>query len=95
MPFEFMYYRRHEGQEINNASSYLYNRYLYLKDAIAELPLPLTVEEKAWIIKKNKRRFAINLVKVFFTSFDISTIKLALVRTQFTLKNFLEGIFNY
>jgi glycosyltransferase involved in cell wall biosynthesis len=35
MPFEFMYYRRHEGQEINNASSYLYNSYLYLKDAIS------------------------------------------------------------
>ncbi len=33
IPFEFMYYRRHEGQEINNKQNYLKNNYLYLKDA--------------------------------------------------------------
>lgn len=95
MPFDFMFYRRHEGQEINNASSYLYNNYLYLRDAIIELPLPLSNEEKSWILKKNKRRFAVNLIKIFFTSFNISIIRNALSKTNFGIKDFLQAIFQF
>ncbi|MDN3655861.1 glycosyltransferase family A protein [Ferruginibacter paludis] len=94
LPFEFMWYRRHAGQEINNTTSYLHNTYLYLKDAIAELPLPLNDSQKAWIIKKNKRRFAVNLIKVFATSLDVSKIRSACAKSKFTFFDFLEGIFH-
>lgn len=93
LPFEFMCYRRHDGQEINNVSSYLYNTYLYLRDALAELPLPLDSKQKKWLIKKNKRRFAVNLIKLVF-SFDFPKIKLALKKTKFTKIDFMEGIFH-
>jgi len=93
MPFEFMYYRRHEGQEINNASSYLYNSYLYLNDAMAELPLPLDNKQKKWIIKKNKRRFVVNLARLLF-KLDFRKVQLAINKTRFTIPDLLQGIFH-
>ncbi|RZK12557.1 MAG: glycosyltransferase family 2 protein, partial [Flavobacterium sp.] len=60
IPFEFQFYRRHDGQEINNSFSYLFNSYLYLKDALKDLSIPLTSKELDWISKKNKRRFVTN-----------------------------------
>ena len=59
-PFEFIYYRRHDGQEINNNYSYLYNNYNYLNDALKEINLNLNQSEIKWLLKKNKRRFIIN-----------------------------------
>ena len=94
LPFDFMYYRKHEGQEINNTLSYLYNSYLYLKDAINELPLPLATDQKKWIIKKNKRRFAVNLLKLVLR-FDFSKIKVALDKTNFTTLDFYGGNFSF
>lgn len=94
LPFEFMYYRRHDGQEINNASSYLYNNYCYLKDVVAELPLPLTVHEKEWINKKNKRRFSVNITKYFLKTLSVSKTRYALKMASFTVRDFLEGIFH-
>ncbi len=61
LPFEFMYYRRHDGQEVNNRFSYLYNNYLYMRDALDDLPLPFTREKLTWLKKKNKRRFIVHL----------------------------------
>jgi glycosyltransferase involved in cell wall biosynthesis len=63
LPFVFNFYRIHNGQEINNRYSYLYNNYRYLQDALKELPLPLRVEEREWISNKNKRRFLVNLTQ--------------------------------
>jgi glycosyltransferase involved in cell wall biosynthesis len=72
LPFEFNYYRIHEGQELNNKYSYLYNNYRFLKDALTELPLPLTQKQKEWISNKNKRRFLVNLIKYFIHSKSIN-----------------------
>lgn len=94
LPFSFMYYRRHEGQQINDSTSYLYNSYLYLKNALAELPLPLTQSQISWLHKKNKRRFSTNLLKVFFQSFDLPKLKLALNKTEFSMQDFVQGIFH-
>lgn len=62
LPFEFSYYRLHEGQEINNKFGYLYHNFNYLRDALAELNLPLSDKDKAWIMNKNRRRFLVNLL---------------------------------
>ena len=94
LPFQFMNYRRHEGQEINNSSSYLYNNYLYLKDALAELPLSLSSKELMWLQKKNKRRFLVNICKYFLKTRDINKIKHIFNLTKFRFTDALDAIFH-
>lgn len=93
IPFEFIFYRRHEGQEINNKYGYLANNYLYLNDALNEINLPITNEAKKYLVKKSKRRFLINLLKFYLKSKDYRKTKLALDSTNFKLKDVLVAVF--
>lgn len=92
-PFEFIYYRQHDSQENKNQYSYLYNNYLYLKDALNELPLPLSAKEKEWISDKNKRRFFVNLFKFFYRTRDLRKIAKALRITSFGINDFIRAVF--
>jgi glycosyltransferase involved in cell wall biosynthesis len=94
LPFEFMYYRRHEGQQINNSYGYMVNGYQYMRDALVELPLPLTAAEIEWIGKKNKRRFVTNITSYFFRSFDLPKTRRAVAQTGFRLQDLLQGVFH-
>lgn len=92
LPFEFNFYRIHEGQELNNKYSYLYNGYLYLKDALNELPLPLSIKEKEWIANKNKRRFLVNLVQFFIRSKSINKTLAAKRQAGFSWKDLMKAL---
>src|SRR5690242_3046268 len=94
IPFEFLFYRRHEGQEINNKMSYLYNNYLYLKDALTQLPLGLSKKKIKWLESKNKRRFLVNVCKYFFSTYDIKKTLLFFRITQFNLRDVSQAIFH-
>ena len=94
LTFEFVNYRRHEGQEINNSLGYLLNTYVYLKDAIADLPLDLTKKELLWIQRKNKRRFIINLCNYFLKTGDFRKIKEILQATKFRFTDAIEAVFH-
>jgi glycosyltransferase involved in cell wall biosynthesis len=72
LPFTFNYYRIHEGQELNNKYSYLYNNFNYLRDALQELDLPLTEKEKNWLMNKNRRRFLVNFLNYCLQTKNIS-----------------------
>lgn len=89
-----IFYRIHEGQEKNNKFSYLYNGYNYLRDALNELPLNLTPKQISVLSKKNKRRFTVNVLKYFFTGFNIKKTITAIKLAKFSLKDALEGIFH-
>ena len=91
--FEFVDYRRHDGQEINNKYSYLYNNYNYLRDVLDELPLPITSSEKKWVSKKNKRRFVMNIFLYFTTTFNLKGTLDAFRYTKFTFRDILDGLF--
>lgn len=93
LPFEFMFYRRHEAQEINNSYSYLINNYLYLKDALAELPLKLDRRQIEWLQNKNKRRFFVNIIKYFLKTKSIIKTLDAVKATSFNLKDCLQAIY--
>lgn len=93
LPFEFVNYRRHENQELNRPYMYLMHNYTYLRDALNELPLPLTKQELKWISKKNKRRFMVNITSYFFSSFNFKKTANAIRETRFTFKDALVGIF--
>jgi glycosyltransferase involved in cell wall biosynthesis len=94
IPFEYMFYRRHDGQEINNKYGYLINSYLYLYDALESLRLPLTPNEIDYLQKKNKRRFLVNLVKYFISTRNISKTRFAVIQTGFNVSDFFSAIFH-
>ena len=94
IPFEFMYYRRHGGQEINDSYDYLYNNYKYISDAFKKLPLPITKQQKEWLIKKSKRRFALNIFKFFFKTLDFRKTKNAIKEADFSIADAFAGIFH-
>jgi len=94
LPFEFIHYRRHDGQEINNQYSYLYNNYRYLNDALVELPLPITPKQKKWIALKNKRRFTVNIIKYFLKTFDYKKTRNAIKLAGFKWTDAIQGIFH-
>ena len=91
---ELVFYRIHDGQEQNNQFAYLYNGYNYLRDAVAELPLNLSLEQKRFIIKKNKRRFTTNILKYFFHSFNFQKTIIAIKKARFSFKDAIEGVFH-
>lgn len=92
IPFDFLFYRVHPGQEKNNPFDYLYNNYKYLNAAFANLPLGLEKEELIWLDKKNKRRFSVNIIKFFFSTRDVKKTSYALKEAKFSFKDFITGI---
>ncbi len=92
-PFPLVDYRVHEGQEFNNKYSYLYNNYLYLRDALNELDLPLSSAEKALLAKKNKRRFLTNIIKYYFKCLNWSKTRSAIRLADFGLRDVVIAIF--
>ena len=93
-PFAFSFYRIHDAQENKNEFSYLYNNYLYQKDALNELSLPFSLEEKEWLANKNKRRFLVNIVKYFFKTRDPKHVIRAIRLTNYSLKDLMNGLFH-
>lgn len=94
LPFEFVNYRRHEGQELNtNTYNYLYNNYIFLNDALKELPFNLLPSEAEWISKKNKRRFFVNLLRFSLRSRDPKKVKDLIRRTGFNYKDVIKAVF--
>ena len=91
---EFLFYRIHEGQEINNEHSYLFNNYRYLNDALEELNLSLTDKEKRWLVKKSKRRLTVNLVKYFLRTGSMRKVRDITRQTGFRIKDAMQGIFH-
>ena len=94
LPFEFMNYRIHAGQEINNKFAYLFGNYNYMEEALTALPLPLTKKEKEWLSKKNKRRFFVNLLKHLRKTRNFSSTREALNRTNYSFRDALQGVFH-
>lgn len=92
-PFPLINYRLHDSQELNNKYGYLFNNYNYLKDALTELPLPLTKNEIKFLEKKNKRRFLLNTVQYFFRSFNFKKSKEAWKKAGFSFSDSIAAIF--
>lgn len=92
---DFFHYRLHGGQEMNNKFGYLYHNYNNQRDAFAEIDLPLSDAQLKWLVKKNKRRFSVNLVKFFVKERSLKKIKIVLQNTKFSFADFMQGIFHF
>ena len=95
IPFDFMFYRIHDNQELSNSYDYLYNNYKYLNVALKELPLPLTKEELEWLSYKNKRRFSFNILQFLINSMNVKKTYKAIKLANFSIKDFVIGIFYF
>jgi glycosyltransferase involved in cell wall biosynthesis len=93
-PFQFFFYRAHDDRESTNWYNYLYNNYLFLKDALDELPFPLTEKEKKWVSNKNKRRFFITVIRYFFATRNIKQVREALRKTKFSIGDVFNAVFH-
>lgn len=94
LPYNYLNYRRHDGQELNNHFSYLYNGYLYFKDILNYPGLPLTKNEKSFLALKNKRRFVVNSLKYLIEYKDIAKISKAYKLANFGFFDFIRAIFH-
>ena len=95
MPYDYLNYRRHDGQEINNWYSYLFNGYRYFEDAMKLNELPLSPNETAYLSKKNKRRFIVNTSKYLFKTGEFKKVFRAYQYANFKVRDFLKGLINY
>ena len=93
IPFDFHFYRRHDGQEINNWVSYMYNFYNYFKDAINELNLYITDAEKKWLIHKNDRRFLVKMVNLALKKRQVSKTFEISKKAHFGLSQIISALF--
>lgn len=86
-------YRLHDGQELNNKYSYIYNNYLYFQDCLKDLDLPLSTRELVFFEKKNKRRFFVNIVIYTTRTLNFKKAKLAVDRAKFRWIDVYTAIF--
>ena len=93
LPLLFVYYRRHNGQEINNTMDYLKFGYLYFKELLQNIPLPLKKKEVSYLYRKMQKRHSINLVKYYWKTKDFTTTKKVMQETNFTLADLIVSFF--
>lgn len=91
---EFSYYRIHDGQEKNNQYSYLYNNYLYLNDLLNDLNLPLTNKEIDFLRKKNKRRFLVNIINYYLSTFNLKNTLRAIKNAEYSFSDAFVAVFH-
>jgi len=89
---DFFFYRRHEGQEINNKYSYLLYSYKYLKDALDLQGFRLKDDERKTVLLKAKKSFVRNfLIYIRDTKQFIKAIK-AIKLSGIGLSGFIKGV---
>ena len=93
LPKVFLFYREHEGQEQHNKKSYLKYGYLYFKELLEKMQLPLTKSEIRFLSKKLQKRFAINLTQFLIKTRDIKSVIEIMKVTNFKLSDLITGYF--
>jgi len=93
LPKPFFYYRVHSGQEHRNTKGYIKYGYLYFKELLEKVNLPLSEDEIAFLHKKMEKRHAITLTHYAFSTRDWSGTKRLLKETNFKFTDILSGYF--
>ncbi len=93
LPYNYLNYRIHSGQEINNKEGYLSNSYKYFNDILSNSEIPLNAFDIKYLLKKNKRRFVVNCFKHIIATANFITIINAIRTVKFSFKDLLIAIF--
>lgn len=87
LPYIYLNYRIHDGQEANNKYSYLFNNHRYLVGALQIPELPLTKDEKEIILKRYSKRNFVQIVRFFIVSMKFRKAMNAYNLSGIRLKN--------
>ncbi len=93
LPKLFVYYRVHEEQENKNQKGYLKYSYLYFKELLEKVQLPLTAKEIKYLYRKMKKRHSINLTKYYWRTKDLKSVKEIMKETNFSFAGYLTSFF--
>jgi hypothetical protein len=63
-----------------------------MRDALIELPMPFTEDEREWLGKKNKRRFAIHLINYAWSMLNYKKTMEAMQKASFSYMDFFQGL---
>lgn len=94
LPYHYLHYREHEFQEKNNKFGYLYNTYLYYQEFMALPELPLTQEERKYLLLKSKRRFLVNSFKYLKKTGNFKQTLQAYRLAGFGITDAFKGLFH-
>lgn len=94
LPWLFLFYRIHDGQEQNNRDAYTINNFRYMRDAVNELALPLNRKEVKFIVNKNRRRFISNLINTIFFQRRPGMAWQFIRKSGFKIGDLFHGIFH-
>lgn len=92
LPKEFFYYRVHDGQEIKDKRGYLQNNYLYLKELLNNVSLPVSEKEILQLHKRVDKTFSKDLIRYFIHSGNLGSIKKIMRATRFGVKDIIKSL---
>ena len=94
LPLPCVYYRRHDGQEINNRMDYLKFGYLYFKELLTKVKLPLKKNEIKYLYQKMNKRHSVNLSKYLLKTRNLSVTLKVMKETDFSALDYLVSFFH-
>jgi len=98
LPKIFLFYREHAGQQKKNQKlfpkiEFLKFGYLYFKELLENVSLPLMNNEVRYLHKKMNKRFALSLTKYLIKTKDINSVKKVMKETGFGFTDIISGYF--
>ena len=89
LPFKYLIYRIHDGQESTNRYRYLYLNQLYINAAFSKLDFPLNEKEKKKIKKRYTRNNALVILKYILKTFKIRKGIEAYLKGEFKFRDLI------
>lgn len=94
LPYVYLYYRRHEGQEIHDNYPYLYNNYRYMEDVLQLPELPITKTERKQLQLQNRRRLIVHSLVFLKNTGALGKFFKAYLKAGIGIKDIISGIFH-
>jgi hypothetical protein len=89
LPYCYLNYRIHDGQESTNKYVYLYLNQLVIRNAIHELELPFSRKEKQKILKNKSVSNLFSIIRYAIKYRNIKQAFIAFKQAEFTLSDFV------
>ena len=89
LPYRYLNYRIHDGQESTNKYVYLYLNQLVIRDALKELALPFSINEKNRILKSKSKTHLFSIIRYIIKYKKLKQGLEALKKAKFVLNDFI------
>jgi len=89
LPYRYLNYRIHDGQESTNKYVYLFLNQLVIRDALKELALPFSTNEKKRILKSKSKSHLFSIIRYIIKYKKLKQGIEALKKAKFVLNDFI------